>query len=321
MPDDQAQRIGRWLLGVATVVLIVATRHRPPGPAVSELGLRGVRYRYAGATAWALDGLDLELEAGEVLGVTGANDAGKTTLCLVGGRPRPRRRSVASSRARSGSAATIRASCLRSRACRALRDPVPERGHPAVGHSRDGLGRGRLRAAQPGPRCRRRSSSGSAGRWSSPGSATWPSARPDRLSGGQAQLVALAGVLALRPASLILDEPTSQLDPAGTILVGDALARLGRETGTALLIVEHKTDLLARIADRVAVVAAGRVAILGAADKVLADPRLPSLGVDPPAAVRLGRLAREAGVGAAFAKGLADTSGPAEGRVAGPATP
>ena len=86
---------------------------------------------------------------------------------------------------------------------------------------------------------------------------------PDRLSGGQAQLVALAAVLALRPSALVLDEPTSQLDPAGTILVGETLVRMAREAGTALLIVEHKTDLLARIADQVVVLAEGRVALGG----------------------------------------------------------
>ena len=63
---------------------------------------------------------------------------------------------------------------------------------------------------------------------------------PQRLSGGQAQLVALASVLALRPAYLVLDEPTSQLDPQGTLLVGDALAAIAAEAGTGILLVEHK---------------------------------------------------------------------------------
>src|SRR5207249_349146 len=65
---------------------------------------------------------------------------------------------------------------------------------------------------------------------------------PRRLSGGQAQLVVIASLLAMRPAHLVLDEPTAQLDPEGTRLVGEALHDLAA-TGTALLVVEHKTDL------------------------------------------------------------------------------
>jgi energy-coupling factor transport system ATP-binding protein len=286
---------------------------------VSELSLRGVRYRYAGGAAWALDGLDLELEAGEVLGVTGANDAGKTTLCLVGAGLAPGSIGgqlegtilVGGNDPRELAPFQIAERCgilFQNAATQLSGTAVTVWEEVAFGPRNLGLDVGAI-IERVG--------------WAMElaGVSDLAERRPDRLSGGQAQLVALAGVLALRPASLVLDEPTSQLDPAGTILVGDALARLGRETGTALLIVEHKTDLLARIADRVAVVAAGRIAILGAADQVLADPRLPSLGVDPPAAVRLGRLAKEAGVGAAFAAGLAETSQSAEGRVAGPASP
>ena len=118
---------------------------------------------------------------------------------------------------------------------------------------------------------------------------------PQRLSGGQAQLVALASVLALRPAYLVLDEPTSQLDPQGTHLVGDALARLAAESGTGVLLVEHKTDLLARMAGRVVVLSDGRIALDGPAAEVLADDRLSELGVQPPSAVTLRRALQAAG--------------------------
>ena len=112
---------------------------------------------------------------------------------------------------------------------------------------------------------------------------------PQHLSGGQAQLVALASVLALRPAALALDEPTSQLDPAGTRLVGEALRRLASETGAAILLVEHKTDLLDGLCDRVAVIDAGRIVLDGTARDVLEDPRLETWGVEAPARIRLQR--------------------------------
>jgi len=116
--------------------------------------------------------------------------------------------------------------------------------------------------------------------------------QPDRLSGGQAQLVALASVLALRPAILILDEPTSQLDPAGTRLIGQTLAGLARESGTALLIVEHKTDLLDDLCQRVVVVEQGRIVLNGPAATVLEDGRLEGLGVEPPSRVRMASALR-----------------------------
>jgi energy-coupling factor transporter ATP-binding protein EcfA2 len=118
---------------------------------------------------------------------------------------------------------------------------------------------------------------------------------PGRLSGGQQQLVAIAGLLAMRPAHLVLDEPTAQLDPAGTRLVGDAIARLA-SAGASILVAEQKTDLLAAVASRVVVLAGGRVALEGEADAVLGDARLPELGVAEPSAVRLRRAAVTAGI-------------------------
>jgi ABC-type methionine transport system ATPase subunit len=100
----------------------------------------------------------------------------------------------------------------------------------------------------------------------------------------------------LRPKYLILDEPTSELDPAGTSLVAEALGRVARETRAGILLVEHKTDVLARIADEVVVLDRGAVAFAGAAAPALADPRLGELGVESPAAVRLERMVRAAGL-------------------------
>jgi energy-coupling factor transporter ATP-binding protein EcfA2 len=119
---------------------------------------------------------------------------------------------------------------------------------------------------------------------------------PARLSDGQGQLVALASVLALRPRYLILDEPTSELDPAGTRLIAAALMRVAAETGAGILLVEHKLDVLADIADEVVVLDGGKVALSGGSAEVLADELLLGLGVEPPAGVRLERAVRSAGL-------------------------
>ena len=125
---------------------------------------------------------------------------------------------------------------------------------------------------------------------------------PARLSGGQAQLVAIAALLAMRPRHVILDEPTAQLDPAGTRLVGEALRQLAAG-GTSLLIAEHKTDLLDGVCSRIVAIDAGRIALDGPAGDVLADPRLEAIGVQPPSRVRLTRALDGAGIDAAHRGG------------------
>jgi energy-coupling factor transporter ATP-binding protein EcfA2 len=131
---------------------------------------------------------------------------------------------------------------------------------------------------------------------------------PRRLSGGQQQLVAMAGLLALRPRHLVLDEPTAQLDPAGTRLVADALAGLAA-TGASILVAEQKTDVLAGLCSRVVTLSAGRVVRDGPGPEVLADPALEELGVAPPTAVRLARGAASAGLGATARSRLAEVLG------------
>jgi energy-coupling factor transporter ATP-binding protein EcfA2 len=141
---------------------------------------------------------------------------------------------------------------------------------------------------------------------------------PQRLSGGQAQLVAIASLLAMRPRHIILDEPTAQLDPAGTRLVGEALRSLA-ETGTSLLIAEHKTDLLDGLCSRVVAIDGGRIVLDGPTAAIFDDPRLAELGVEPPARARLGRMLAERGVDPAVVADALTAAARARG-VAGAAT-
>jgi len=92
-----------------------------------------------------------------------------------------------------------------------------------------------------------------------------------RLSGGERQRLALAGVLALEPAALLLDEPTAQLDPAGVVQVARAVSELVRERGLTLVVVEHRVDVWASLVDRVIVLDAGRVLADGPIAEVLAE--------------------------------------------------
>jgi energy-coupling factor transporter ATP-binding protein EcfA2 len=256
--------------------------------------LTSARYRYAGSASAALGPIELRLERGRVVGVAGANESGKTTLCLVAAGLAPAvigGKLDGSVRIDGVEAGTLRPDELAQRCGLLFQHASTQLSHTTatvfeeVAFGPCNLG---LAVSEVVERV-----------WWALGAVGVEALAPrdpGRLSGGQAQLVALASVLALRPKYLILDEPTSELDPAGTALVADALARVAAETGAGVLLVEHKTAVLARIADEVIVLERGAAALTGPAATVLADPRLAELGVEPPAAVRLERAVRSSGV-------------------------
>lgn len=91
-----------------------------------------------------------------------------------------------------------------------------------------------------------------------------------QLSGGQKQRLALAGVLAMRPGLLLLDEPTANLDPGGVVEVRDAVARVLESTKATFVVVEHRVDVWLPLVDRVIVLSSdGSIAADGAPDSVL----------------------------------------------------
>jgi energy-coupling factor transporter ATP-binding protein EcfA2 len=107
---------------------------------------------------------------------------------------------------------------------------------------------------------------------------------PYELSGGQQQRVALAGVLAMRPSIIVLDEPTSFLDPRTAQDVMDATDQLRRKLGIAVIVVEHRLDLVSRYAERIIVMDRGRIVADGPLGDVLDQEfdKLHALGVGVP---------------------------------------
>jgi energy-coupling factor transporter ATP-binding protein EcfA2 len=257
------------------------------------LRLDGVGYRYAGARSEAIRDIDLTLGDGEVVGLAGASESGKTTVCLVasGLAPRTLRGTLRGSLSLDGEdIAGWPMHQVAGVVGTLFQDPATQMSgvcgtvFEEVAFTPMNLGLPRedvldrtwsaldvLRITDLAPR------------------------DPLRLSGGQMQLVAMAGLLAMRPRHLILDEPTAQLDPAGTRSVGEAIARLA-DGGTSILIAEQKTDLLAHVCARVMVIESGRIALGGPAADVLDDERLDALGVPLPSGVRLRRALLAAGL-------------------------
>ncbi len=117
---------------------------------------------------------------------------------------------------------------------------------------------------------------------------------PFELSGGQQQRVALASILVMDPEILVIDEPTSQLDPCGTEQVFEVIDMVKQE-GKTIILVEHKIELIARYADRVCVMDGGRIVMEGATRKILSDPELEEHGVQMPVYAALGHKLVEAG--------------------------
>lgn len=118
---------------------------------------------------------------------------------------------------------------------------------------------------------------------------------PHQLSGGQKQRIAIAGVIAMRPRCIVLDEPTAMLDPQGRREVMETIRELNREHGITVVLITHYMEEAAE-ADRVVVMNDGRVLLDDTPRKVFSHVReLKEVGLDVPQATELCFRLREAG--------------------------
>lgn len=116
---------------------------------------------------------------------------------------------------------------------------------------------------------------------------------PLALSGGQQQRLAIASTLAMRPQILVMDEPTSNLDPLGKEEVFEIAARLNREEGMTVVLAEHEVEVLAEYANRVIVLEGGSIVANGTPEEVFGDVELLNrIGLRAPAATSLAERLR-----------------------------
>jgi energy-coupling factor transport system ATP-binding protein len=265
------------------------------------LKLAGVSYRYAGYADPVLHDIDLTLADGEIVGVVGPNEGGKSTLCLVVSGLAPG--SIGGALLGGGLSIDDEPMAgkplyeFSTRVGIGFQNPTTQlSGVAGSVYEEVALGPMNLGLTQ---RETVEQTNEALGRL---GIEALAEREPRRLSGGQSQLVVIASLLAMRPRHLVLDEPTAQLDPEGTRLVGEALRSLAA-SGTAMLIAEHKTDLLDDLCSRVIAIDGGRIVADGPAAAVLEDPSLTERGVDPPSRVRLARAMAAAGLDPKLAPG------------------
>jgi energy-coupling factor transporter ATP-binding protein EcfA2 len=249
------------------------------------LAFHGVQYRYAEADGAAVAGLDFEVQSGEWVGVVGPTNAGKSTLCYLAMGLAPQffggtlRGDVSilgvDSRAQTVPERSRRVGLLFQNPFTQVsgaRERVDE--EVAFGPENHGLPREQIdeRVAEA---LRLVGLDGLGDR------------HPLDLSGGQLQRLALAGLLAMRPELLLLDEPTSQLDPSGSRALFDVLAGLHRR-GVTIVMVEQKLEAVAVLCPRVLALDGGRLIANGPPEQVFNDPAVAaSTGV--PAFARLAR--------------------------------
>jgi energy-coupling factor transporter ATPase len=110
---------------------------------------------------------------------------------------------------------------------------------------------------------------------------------PSELSGGQQQRVAIASVLAMQPEVMILDEPTSFLDPLSAKKIFEVIRDLNRKLGMTVVLVEHRLDLTARYADHIIVMDEGKVLLDGDPREILGSEEARLIGIGIPKATRL----------------------------------
>lgn len=112
---------------------------------------------------------------------------------------------------------------------------------------------------------------------------------PEELSGGEQQKVAIAALLAMKPKILVLDEPTANLDPASAQSVLNTLLKLNEESGVTMILVEHRLEMVAHMADRCAILNEGRLVLVGEPEDVLYSDEAEAIGIGIPKVVQVAK--------------------------------
>ncbi len=120
---------------------------------------------------------------------------------------------------------------------------------------------------------------------------------PFNLSGGQKRRVAIAGIIAMKPKYLVLDEPTAGLDPRGREEILFQIKKLHKETGMTIILVSHSMEDVARFADKLIVMHKGQIEMMGKPSEVFQSrERLKEIGLGVPVVTELFYLLEEKGI-------------------------
>lgn len=247
---------------------------------MSLIEVKDLKYRYPGTTELALDGVSFTVEKGEFIGIAGENGAGKSSLsqALLGLIPQFYKGAYGGSVTVCGMDAR---STPVSELCRhvglVFQNPFNQlSGAKDTVYDEVGYGLQNLGFPPEEIRTRVESVLRCFGIWE------YRDRNPFDLSGGQLQRVAICSVLAMKPDVLILDEPTSQLDPEGSEEVFHTVDELTK-MGITIIMIEQKIEKLAGYCDRVLLMHQGHVVDYDTPRRIFSREDLYDLGVNPPA--------------------------------------
>ena len=251
---------------------------------MAYIKVENLKYRYPNTTKLALDGLDFEIEKGSFIGIIGENGAGKSTLCQAfnglvpgffkgayGGKVLIGDTEVAKT--------TVSKLCQKVglvfqnpfNQLSGAKETVFE--EIAFGLQNFGVPKEEMisRVNEVMELL---------------DIADYRDRNPFDLSGGQMQRVALAGILAMKPEVIVLDEPTSQLDPAGSEEVFAVVDKLAK-SGITIIMVEQKLEKLAEYCDRILLLHQGKQIAFDSPEQIFSREDLQNYGVNPPAYTRI----------------------------------
>ncbi len=255
---------------------------------MSFIEAKEVYYRYPQAEKDALCGVDLTVEKGEYVAVIGHNGSGKSTLArLLNGLLQPTKGEIFVDGISAADKKTLFE--LRKRVGVVFQNPDNQLVASIV---EDDVAFGPENIGVPRKEIGERIDFA----LSAVGMQEYRKSMASRLSGGQKQRVAIAGVLAIRPEVLILDESTAMLDPRGRREVTDVVKKLNRENGMTVLAVTHYMDEVCE-ADRVLVLSDGKIVMSGTPAEIFSrEEELEKYELDVPVPARIAAMLRAGGM-------------------------
>ncbi|RLE48760.1 MAG: ABC transporter ATP-binding protein [Candidatus Methanomethylicota archaeon] len=255
-----------------------------------------VTYTYPGSSKPAIRSIDLSIEAGEYVVITGPSGCGKTTLCrcLNGLIPHFYRGALEGDIYVAGfSVKKTPTSTLAQMVGMVFQDPESQlflltvEREVAFGPENLGLPREEVRARVEEA-------------MNLVGIAHLRDRSPHELSGGEQQKVAIAACISMKPKILVLDEPTANLDPESALHVLNLLLDLKVKLGVTIVLVEHRLEAVASVADRVVIMDRGKIVLDGHPRDVLRKPLVEAIGIGVPKVVKLYNELKKYGVNFGF---------------------